>query len=97
MDWAKSLRLPGNGAITTLTVSSPIRSIAFAETDDGLIQGNLLWYLSQFIEKYSILATIYRQTNTTLVCTETDSGNFLGFEPQDLMHHLPKPGQVQDV
>lgn len=97
MDGAKSLRLPGSGAITTLIVSSPIRSIAFVETDDGLIQGHMLWYFSQFLRKYSILATIYRQTNATLVCTETDLGEFLGFEPQDLMHHLPKSGQVQDV
>jgi hypothetical protein len=51
MDGAKSLRLPGCGAIATLIAPSPIRSIAFAGTDDGPFRGNLLWYFSQILEK----------------------------------------------
>jgi hypothetical protein len=97
MDGARSLRLSGSGAITTLIVSSPIRSIAFVETDDGLNQGSMLWYFSQFLEKYSFPANSFAETMLLPFVRKWISGDFLGLEPQDLMHHLTQLGQVEDV
>ncbi len=40
---------------------------------------------------------IFRRIHTTPVCTDTYLGDILGLQPQDVMHHLAQPGQVENV